>query len=88
MLTTDPDRLQFMREYAHEKMSVVFTTWHFYEDPAAVKEYSILIDSSEGREVDTLMGDSDAEQDKGKDGRLLAYSKAHAHKVEDLAPST
>jgi hypothetical protein len=83
-LETDPERLQFMREHADEKMPVVFATWHFYEDPAAGKEYSILIDSPEGRVVDEMMGDSDAERDEETDGRMLAYFKAHAHKVQDL----
>lgn len=84
MITTEPERLQFMREHAHEKTPVVFATWHFYEDRAAGKEYSILIDSPEGKEVDALMGDSDAEQDDTSKGRLLAYFRAHAHKVQDL----
>jgi hypothetical protein len=88
MLTTDPERLQFMRERAHEKMPIVFTTWHFYEDAAAGKEYGILIDSPEGRELDWLMDNSDTEQDKEKERRLLACCKALAHKVEDLTPTT
>jgi hypothetical protein len=87
-LTADLERLQFMREHAHEKMPVVFATWHFYDDPVAGKEYSILIDSPEGREVDALMGDSNAERDEETDARLLAYFKAHAHKVQDLTPTT
>lgn len=87
-LKTDPERLQFMREHSHEKMPVVFATWHFYEDLAAGKEYSILIDSPEGRQVDELIGDSDAERDEETEGRVLAYFKAHAHKVQDLAPTT
>jgi hypothetical protein len=87
-LTGDLERLQFVRKHAHEKMPVVFATWHFYEDPVLGKEYSILIDSPEGREVDALMGDSNAEQDEETDARLLAYFKAHAHKVQDLTPTT
>jgi hypothetical protein len=86
-LTTDPERLQFMRQHAHEKMPVVFATWHFYEDPTAGKEYNILIDSPEGREVDALMGDSDAERGEEVEGKLLAYFKAHAHKVHALTPT-
>jgi hypothetical protein len=88
MITTEPERLQFMRKHAHEKMPVVFATWHFYEDLAAGKEYSILLDSPEGREVDALMGDSDAERDEKTEGRLLAYFRAHAHKVQDLTSMT
>jgi hypothetical protein len=85
-LTTDPDRLHFMRQYAHEKMPVVFATWHFYEDHIAGKEYSILIDCPEGREVDALMGDFDAEQSGEAEGKLLAYFKAHAHEVDTMTP--
>lgn len=85
-LTTDPERLQFVRQYAHEKMSIVFPTWHYYEDPESGKEYSILIDSPEGREVDELMGDSDDELGEEASRKLLAYFKAHAHKVQDFEP--
>ena len=85
-LTTDPERLHFMRQHAHEKMPVVFATWHFYQDHAEGKEYNILIDSPEGREVSALMEDSDAERDEEAEGKLLAYFKAHAHEVQTLPP--
>jgi hypothetical protein len=46
----------------------VFTTWHFYEDPAAGKEYNLLIDSPDRREVDALIGDSDRSRTERRKG--------------------
>jgi len=83
-LTTDPERLRFMRQHAHEKMPVVYATIHFYQDHVAGKEYDILIDSPEGREVDALMAEFDTEWDEVAEGKLLAYFKAHAHRVHTL----
>lgn len=85
-LSTDAERLQHMRLYAHEKSAIVQAQWHFYRDKKEGKEYFIHINTPESEEVETLMGDSDEEweEDSERAELVLRYFREHAHKVEVL----
>ena len=85
-LSTDAERLQYMRLHAHEKVKHVSPQWHFYQDSKAKKMYYIRIRSPEGEEVSQLIGDSDEEVEDGseKDEMLFRYFREHAHRVEAM----
>ncbi len=83
-LATDPERLAFMRLHADEKQPVVFATHYFYEDRERGKEYSVLIESETGGEVERLMGDRDEKGSEEAEERLREYFREHAHVVEEL----
>lgn len=90
-LTTDPERLEFMRKHAVDWHDMPFkgADWTGYLDKEAGREYLIRFDSPEGDAFEELAGDypyDDAERDKEIDRQLLAYAKAHAHVVKDISP--
>jgi len=84
-LSTDPERLEFMRLHAHERQDTVFAQWMFYRDFKAGKAYNILIRSPEGEEASRLIGDSDDEMDEKTEEAVLKYFQENAHEVTELS---
>ena len=83
-LTTDIDRLEFVRLHAHEKTVHVSPQWRFYRDRDKGLNYHICTGSQEDREVSELVGDSDEELEEGsgRDHAVRRYFREHAHGVE------
>lgn len=89
MITTEPERLQFMRDSRSVSTPTrrcpscsQHGTSTRTRQPAR-STASCLILPRAGK---SMIGDSDAERDEKTEGRLLAYFRAHGHKVQDLTP--
>lgn len=83
-LSTDAERLQHMRLYAHQKSTMAQAQWRVYTDKKEGKEYLIHINTPEYKEVERLMGDSDDEWEEESERAQIVhqYFREHAHNVE------
>lgn len=85
-LSTDAERLEFMRLHAHEKIPTVYANVIGYDDLKEGKAYSINVKSPEAEKASELIGDSDDERDEEAEEKVRLYFKKHAHTVHDLDP--
>jgi hypothetical protein len=85
-LSTDTERLEYMRKHAQDTYDVVRTSTIFYADWENGKEYRIKINSPEHAGLQKLMkedGGSWAPDDK-EYGAMIQYFKDHATTVADV----
>lgn len=86
-LTTDADRLAYMREHAHRSWNVVQTDTAFLEDRAAGKEYEIKKNTPayEGlKQLKRDLGGASLAPGTKEYGALIQYFREHATNVKDL----
>jgi hypothetical protein len=85
-LSTDTERLEYMREHAHDKYEVVQVDSTFYEDRENGKRYVIKIKSPEYEGLQKLLredGSSWSPEDREWDA-MIQYYKDHATTVEEV----
>ncbi|KAI0134989.1 hypothetical protein F4814DRAFT_6244 [Daldinia grandis] len=85
-LSTDSERLDYMRKHAHDSWNVVQTDAHFYEDHESGKRYIIKKNSPECEGLRKMMqqdGECYPEGTKEFDD-MLRYYEEHATSVEDI----
>ncbi|KAI1652703.1 hypothetical protein F4813DRAFT_394432 [Daldinia decipiens] len=85
-LSTDSERLDYMRKHAHDSWNVVRPDAAFYEDHELGKRYTIKINSPEYERLQKMMrkdGECPDEGTKEFDD-MLQYYKDHATSVEDI----
>jgi hypothetical protein len=85
-LSTDTDRLDYMRKHAHDKYNVVQVDSTFYEDRENGKRYLIKFKSPEYEGLRKLLredGSYWSPEDREWDA-MIQYYKDHAPTVEDI----
>ncbi|KAI1644375.1 uncharacterized protein F4817DRAFT_346774 [Daldinia loculata] len=85
-LSTDSERLDYMRKHAHDSWDVVRTDAAFYEDCELGKRYTIKKDSPEYEGLQKMMRkDGECHHEGTKEFHdMLQYYKDHATTVEDI----
>jgi hypothetical protein len=84
-LSTDVERLEYMRKHAHDKYQVVNVDHTFYEDREEGKTYLINTKSPEYKGLQKILredGSSWSPEDKEYEA-MIKYYKDYATKVED-----
>ncbi|KAI1478813.1 hypothetical protein F4774DRAFT_144835 [Daldinia eschscholtzii] len=84
-LSTDSERLDYMRTHAHDSWDVVRPNAAFYEDHESRKRYVIKVDSPEYEGLQKTMKDGECYLEGTKEfDDMLRYYRDHATTVEDL----
>ncbi|KAF3066553.1 hypothetical protein GL218_09019 [Daldinia childiae] len=86
-LSTDSERLDYMRKHANDSWDVVRPDAAFYEDYELGKRYTIKKDSPEYKGLQKLMRkDGESYHEGTKEfADMLQYYKEHATMVEDIS---
>jgi hypothetical protein len=85
-LTTDADRLAYMREHAHRSWDAVRVDSAFFEDAVAGKTYEIKMNSPEYEGLKRLLREDGTSWPPGTRGfdAMVQYYRQHATAVRNL----